>query len=304
MRPNQAEILLTVLDEGSIAAAARRLNRSRTTVSTALSALEDELDAQLFERTGKELYPTPLAWAIQPDCLRYLQTYRQIAARCEQERQGVEVALRLARDDALPEAFWRATIRELKKRFPLTGVAVYLAPPQELADLVETQAVDLAFGLTSRYLEQDYEQLHFQELGSLRQLIVSAPDHPLCRLPLVRHEDLEVHTQITMAFMEEDELVPEQAVSANYLAMTQFELMRDAILEGTGWGRLPLPVIAQALKEERLRQLRAPDAVTWQAYYRLNIRGQGQGQVANWLASQVRSYLKPFANTQERPLLP
>jgi len=146
MRSDQAEIFLTVLEEESIAAAARRLGRSRTTLSTALSAMEDELGSELFTRSGNDSLPTDLAWAIQPDCLRLLKAYRRIQARCDLERQGVEIELRMARDDSLPEDFWRETLRKLKEKFPLTGISVYLAPPQELPALVENRAVDLALG--------------------------------------------------------------------------------------------------------------------------------------------------------------
>ncbi|MCD8513225.1 MAG: hypothetical protein LRY63_07625 [Nitrincola sp.] len=101
----------------------------------------------LFERSGKSVRATDLAWAIQPDCMRMLQTFRQIQARCELERGGIETTLRLARDDSLPEALWLEAMRSLKKRFPLTGISVYLAPPQELPTLVNSQTVDIAFGL-------------------------------------------------------------------------------------------------------------------------------------------------------------
>lgn len=132
MRPSQAEAFLAVLESGSIIDAARHLNRSRTTISAAISALEDDLNAELFERSGKAVRATDLAWAIQPDCMRLIQTYRQIQARCELERGGIETTLRLARDDALPEAVWLEAMHALKQHFPLTGISVYLAPPQEL----------------------------------------------------------------------------------------------------------------------------------------------------------------------------
>jgi len=70
MRIEQIESVLAVVESGSVAAAARRLGQSRTTVSTAISALEDELGVTLFERSGNRpecvnLYPT--VEAIFPD---------------------------------------------------------------------------------------------------------------------------------------------------------------------------------------------------------------------------------------------
>ena len=289
MRSDQAEIFLTVLEEESIAAAARRLGRSRTTLSTALSALEDELGSELFVRSGNDSLPTDLAWAIQPDCLRLLQAYRRIQARCDLERQGVEIELRLARDDSLPEGFWRETLRQLKSQFPLTGISVYLAPPQELPDLVENRAVDLALGLASQ--QADYEQLDYQELGQLGVLTVAAASHPLCKLGLVTAEDLQSETQVTLAYMEDEQLVPAISGSANYLALTQYELIRDAVLEGSGWARLPRPLVAEALNQDQLQVLPTADASQWQPFFLLQVSGHLQGKVASWLKHQLVNYL-------------
>ena len=43
MKTSQIKTFLSVVRNGSVAAAARELNRSRTTVSTVLASLEDEL---------------------------------------------------------------------------------------------------------------------------------------------------------------------------------------------------------------------------------------------------------------------
>lgn len=289
MRSDQAEIFLTVLEEESIAAAARRLGRSRTTLSTAISALEDELAGELFVRSGNDSLPTDLAWSIQPDCLRLLQAYRRIQARCDLERQGVEIELRIARDDSLPEDFWRETLRLLKARFPLTGISVYLAPPQELPELVENRAVDLALGLASQ--QDEYEQLDYEQLGQVNLLTVAASGHSLCRMGLVTAEDLRAETQVTLAFMEDEQLVPDILGSANYLALTQYELIRDAVLEGSGWARLPRPLIKTALHEGRLKVLPTADASHWDPYYFLQVSGHLQGRVASWLQRQLTHYL-------------
>jgi DNA-binding transcriptional LysR family regulator len=194
----------------------------------------------------------------------------------------------------LPEDFWRETMRKLKDKFPLTGISVYLAPPQELPGLVEHRSVDLALGLASQ--QEEYEQLDYQELGQISVLTVAAASHSLCKMGLVSSEDLQAETQVTLAFMEGEQLVPEILGSANYLALTQFELIRDAVLEGSGWARLPRPLIAEALMEGQLRVLRTADASRWQPCYLLQVSGHLQGQVASWLKRQLVDYLS--ATTQ------
>ena len=259
-----------------------------------MSALEDELGVTLFERLGKSLKPTALAWSIQPDCQRFVSTYRQITARCEQERQGIEPALRLARDDALPEDFWRGLMRQLKQRFPMTGISVYLAPPQELPELVATEVVDLAFGLGVPGVEEI--SVTSTSLGGLRQWMVVSQQHPLARLPQVCPEDLAAHSQVTLAFVGADEqLVPDLTGSGNYLALTQFELIRDAVMEGTGWAWLPQPLIDEALQAGRLKVVKTEEAILWHVFRCFERSGGLKGQVASWLESQLVSYLSRFS---------
>ncbi|WP_166267738.1 LysR family transcriptional regulator [Marinobacter caseinilyticus] len=292
MRTSQAEIFLAVVEQGSVAGAARQLGRSRTTVSTALGAFEDELGVHLFERIGNQLRLTPIGSSIQADCRRLAQTGRQIQDRCSHHLDGVESALRIARDDALPEVFWRQTLAALKQRFPLTGISVYLAPPQELQALVSRQAVDIAFGLAPAGLNDP--SLQVQELGDIRMLTVAAPEHPLCQLPRVSPDDLMLYTEVTTAFLQNNLLVPQMSDSPSYLALTQFELIRDTVIEGAGWANLPLPLVAAALKAEQLKVFKHPKAQTWQSYGTFTAPGALSGQIMTWLENQLVEYLTSF----------
>jgi DNA-binding transcriptional LysR family regulator len=59
----QLRHFLAVLDLGSLSAAAEAVHLSQPALSRSLSALEDELRAPLFDRTGRRLRPTPYAQA-------------------------------------------------------------------------------------------------------------------------------------------------------------------------------------------------------------------------------------------------
>lgn len=293
MRPAQIEAFLAVLETGAIADAARRLNRSRTTISAAISALEDELGASLFERTGKAIHATDLAWAIHPDCLRLLQTFRQIHARCELDRGGIETTLRLARDDALPETLWLEAMRSLKHRFPLTGISVYLAPPQELPMLVASQTVDIAFGLDISTLND--ARIQRTTLGGIRLVMVCDSRHPLSRLPDVTLEDLNQHTQITLAFVDtENQLVPDIYNSSNYLALTQYELIRDAVMETGGWAWLPQTLVEEEIKQGLLKPLKAANANLWQEFSSFHFAEEHKGQVTTRLEEFLIQFLKKY----------
>ncbi|MEO9523098.1 MULTISPECIES: LysR family transcriptional regulator [Marinobacter] len=290
MKTSQIKVFLAVVRNGTIASAARELNRSRTTVSTMLAALEDDLGVELFERTGNQLHLTPIGSAIVTDCRRFDQVAGQIRARCQHHLSGAESVLRIARDDALPEAAWRDILRQLKTRFPQTSLSVYLAPPRELPTLVRNQSVDVAYGLMPELQSEGYQW--FRELADVRMLTVAAPDHPLSQLKRVTQDDLVSHTEVTLAYMNNARVEAESPETANYLAFTQYELIRDAVIEGAGWADLPLPLIAEALRQQQLTVIRHRSAQWWKVFSTLESEQAQGGAVVGWLAGALEEYLE------------
>src|SRR5690606_38380407 len=274
-------MFLAVVRNGSIAAAARELNRSRTTVSTVLASLEDELGVPLFERSGNQLNLTSIGQSILTDCRRFDQVAGQIQARCQHHLSGAESVLRIARDDAIPEDIWRDIIRRLKQRFRQTSLSIYLAPPRELPSLVRSQSVDVAYGLMPELLTQGYQW--FRELADVRMLTVAAPDHPLSQLKRVTQDDLIIHTEITLAYMEDSLLVAESPETANYLAFPESLLIRDAVMYGAGGADLALPLIAVALLKQQLRCVHQRSARWWKVFSPLESEQAQGGVVVGWL---------------------
>lgn len=289
MKASQVEVFLAVVRNGTIAAAARELNRSRTTISTALAALEDHLGVTLFERSGNQLQLTAIGQAVVTDCRRFDQVAGQIYARCRHHLSGAESVLRIARDDAIPETVWRDLLRRLKTRFPLTSLSVWLATPRELPRLVANQSVDVAYGLMPEILSEGYRW--FRELADVRMLTVAAPDHPLTQLSRVTQDDLISYTEVTLAFMQNDRLEAESPETANYLAFTQYELIRDVVIDGAGWADLPLPLIADALARGTLKVIHHRSAKWWKVFSALESEQAQGGAVVGWLATELEQYL-------------
>jgi DNA-binding transcriptional LysR family regulator len=126
-------------------------------------------------------------------------------------------------------------------------------------------------------------------------LTVAAPDHPLSQLKRVTQDDLVSHTEITLAYMLDAQLVAESPETANYLAFTQYELMRDAVIDGAGWADLPLPLIAEALRKEQLKTIHHRSARWWKVFSALESEQAQGGAVVGWLANELEAYLETLA---------
>ena len=285
MRSEQVQAFIDVTEHGSFAAAARHTGLKRSTLSAAVNALEDSLGVALFERSGNSLTLTAVGDSVLLDCYRLLTSASRIKKHCHQHLQGVESQLCIARDDALPEVFWRQVMHDLKQQFPLTAISVYLVPPQEHTQFVQRQTVDIAFGL---YTAEGIDA-NAANLAPVSMRLVAAPKHPLSRLPSVNRDDLAQYTQVCLTHVQDDKLISEALFSGNYLGLTMFEVIRDAVINATGWALLPYPLVKGALEAGTLGTLNH-DLALDSHYYRY-VESDNRGVVATALLTKVAHFL-------------
>ena len=147
MHVNQIRLFLTVAQTGSFSAAARREGLSRTTVSAAVAALEDEVGAPLFTRTGNHITLTPLGESVIPDGRRIVESAEVMMSRGAAAMEGREPLLRVARDDSLPETFWRRTVAVLQRQFPTVLLSMTVRSPDGLLAEMHSGSAQIVFGL-------------------------------------------------------------------------------------------------------------------------------------------------------------
>ncbi|NLJ62161.1 MAG: LysR family transcriptional regulator [Alcaligenaceae bacterium] len=242
MRIEHIEYFVATARLGSIAKAALSLGRRRSTVSMAISALEDELGVKLFERTGNSLQLSAIGESILDDCHRLLSLSLGIKQRCLIGDHTQRQELRIGRDDALSEAFWRHIILQLRQRYPHLSLSMRFASSDELPDLVRQQQLDIAYGI-SENLYDPADGLHRRVLGRVVMRMMIAHDHPLSRLQHVTNTDLRSLAQITYMDSSNQERFHLEHVGSERIALSSFELVRDAIRDGLGWGYVPEPLL-------------------------------------------------------------
>lgn len=242
MRLEHVEYFLATARLGSIAKAAVSLGRQRSTVSMAISVLEDELGVKLFERTGNSLHLSAIGESILDDCHRLVSLSSGIKQRCLMGDNTQRQALRIGRDDALSEAFWRHIIVRLRQRYPHLSLSMRFASSDELPDLVSQQQLDIAYGISENFYDPA-DGLHRRVLGRIVMRMMIAHDHPLSRLQHVTNTDLRTFAQITYMDSSNQERFHLDNAGSERIALSSFELVRDAIRDGLGWGYVPEPLL-------------------------------------------------------------
>lgn len=256
MRIEHIEYFVETARLGSIVKASASLGRQRSTVSMAIAALEDELGVALFDRTGNSLVLSALGESILEDCHRLLSLHLGIKQQCLVGEHTQRQELRIGRDDALSETFWRQIILQLRQRYPHLSLSMRFASSDELPDLVRQQQLDIAYGLTEN-LYDPAEGLYRRVVGRIMMRMMIAHNHPLSLLQHVTDRDLRSLAQITYMDSSNQERFHMEHVGSERIALSSFELVRDAIRDGLGWGYVPEPLLQLEQRDaEELTPLR------------------------------------------------
>ncbi|MGL6259966.1 LysR family transcriptional regulator [Vibrio sp. WXL103] len=288
----QIEAFFTVASTGSVSQAARQLDCNRTKLSMAIKALESELDVALFERTGNHLSLSEAGKAIVKDCENLLATASRIRQTCAQATSEFIAERWIARDDAIPDSIWQEWAHALNKRFPATSFNFVLASSGDLANLVETQQVDYAFGVD--YERIDDPKLAYHPLGKIRMMSVCRSDHPLAMLRRVNDEQLRAHMQAIMVYLNEKENPELEPFALKYLGFSSFEFMLNTIVQESAWGVLPEPLIRPKLRSQELAVIKHTYGLTQEDFCMFSTAGLAEDAGMLWLADKISDYLFTF----------
>ena len=170
-RLDELLVLTTIIDAGSLAAAARRLRRSPPAMTRSLAALEARVGARLVQRTTRRLTPTAAGRSLASSARQLLGDYEQAIQRGTEEKDApLHGVLRLT----APSLFGRLYIAPLVSTFldAHPGVRVELVLTNRSLDLVE-EGLDV--GLRIGPLTQP--GLVARRVGQVRSVVFASPDY-------------------------------------------------------------------------------------------------------------------------------
>jgi DNA-binding transcriptional LysR family regulator len=186
-RLQELAVLVAVIDQGSLAAASRRLRQSPPAVTRALAALEDRVGVRLIERTTRRLSATEAGRAFAERARALLNEYDSaVTGLAEAPLRGmlrVTAPLQFGRRHVAP------LVIEFLKAFP--EIQVELVLNDRNLDLIE-HALDVAV----RIGPLEDSSLKARRVGEVRRILVASPAYLKARGTPERPADLAVHTTI------------------------------------------------------------------------------------------------------------
>jgi DNA-binding transcriptional LysR family regulator len=188
---NLLYVLVALDDKRSVSGAALKLNRSQPAISAALARLREFFGDPLFVRSGNSMQPTPRAVVVIDSARSVLaRVAADIVATPSFEPATSHQAISLALSDVGEVVFLPAILREVRRLAPNATVRSVSLPASEVANELETGAIDLAIGYFPDLMKHSFfQQVLFAD--TFASLIRS--DHPITarRLTLRQYLQLE-----------------------------------------------------------------------------------------------------------------
>lgn len=255
---DQLRIFLAIVDEGSFAAAGRRLNRAVSVVSYGIANLEAQLGLRLFERDGtRKPRLTAAGQAVLAEARTVNDGMAGLRAKARGLLDGLEAEVDLAVDVMLPAARLGRVLRAFALAFPTVSLRLHVEALGAVAALVLDRSA--AIGLSGP-LAAGLEDLDCVAAGSVPLVPVAAPDHPLGRMDPIAPGAGRGYTQLVLSDRSRFTEGQDYSVIAHKTWRLADLGAKHALLrEGIGWGNMPLPMIADDLASGTLIRLAMPD---------------------------------------------
>ncbi|WP_380173777.1 LysR family transcriptional regulator [Kineococcus sp. DHX-1] len=137
------EYFVAVAEEQSFTGAARALHMAQPPLSSQVRALERELGAELFDRSGRTPVLTPAGRALLPEVRRLLAAYDRLPATAQQARDGSVGRLRVGLVPSAVAGGLPDVLRRVHGELPGLEVALVEGRPADLLRRLDLDDLDV-----------------------------------------------------------------------------------------------------------------------------------------------------------------
>lgn len=238
------QLLVAAADSGSFSAAARRLGKAQSAVSTGIANLEIDLGLTLFDRSGRLPRLTAPGERMVAEARALLAQQAQLQALAAELAAGIEARLTLAIDDDSLLPWLTPVLEQLAAAYPLLELELLFPMMEDLSDMLLSGRAQLAIGYQG--LVTPVALTRFG-LGRMAMPLVVAPDHPLTQLSAPGLEDLRQHRQL-MVTARQPGTERERFRLSTAIWWVEGDLgVLELVKRGLGWATVPAFLLTEAL---------------------------------------------------------
>jgi DNA-binding transcriptional LysR family regulator len=225
---DQFRTFIAVHDAGNFSAAARRLKRAQSAVSSTMSALEEQLGLKLWDRSTRIARLTPHGEAMLAAARRLLAEADSVGRLTRDLVGGTEPRVALCIDALFPTSALVELSSSFARLFPLVDLRIDVQTMSDVSARVLEGSATLGV-VSPQGLRPELER---RPMSSIRMVAVAHPNHALAksRQPI---ETTALMAELQIVLAERQDGVPDQAVlSSRSWRVTDLRTKRELILGG------------------------------------------------------------------------
>ncbi|MEH6452596.1 MAG: LysR family transcriptional regulator [Psychromonas sp.] len=232
---DQLNAFVFAVKYGSFSAAARKLGKAQSRVSTAINNLEVDLGFMLFDRSTRIPTLTEKGQEIYVEALAVLDQCQRLESRALTVSAGQELSLVLAMDEAVPINAFESLFESIAITFPLFKLTIIHGSQDDIAQWVEDGKAD--FGILFYYLHDLPNALEYRALSQFNHSLIVAGNHPLASVEAPTITDLCAHRQLVICDrMGESRQKP---LSSNHWHIDSYYQIGALVIRNIGWAMIP-----------------------------------------------------------------
>lgn len=256
MTLDQLRAFVAVVEEQGFHGASERLHKSRSTISTAVKNLEDELSLPLFSRDEYRVRLTQAGKSFYDKSVSLLKNAENLELMGRYLGQGQEPEINIAINSLCPLVSATTMLQFCKGENPQTRFKVVVEHGQSTLNSVLSGHSDMAI----TYLPSNIQDLQVSHWTNVTMEPLAHTSLDLGNEESQVRETLESYPQILVGTADTtlavDSLVPilkggEQWVVSDYF------LSRSLVLGAVGWGYLPTHLCTRDLDNGSLTMIKA-----------------------------------------------
>lgn len=255
---DQIRAFITAVDEGSFSAAGRKLNRAQSAISDMIRGLEAQLDIELFDRDGRYPQLTEAGHALLSHAREIIGNVNELKSRARGISHGVEPELSVVIDVLFPICAIAHVASQFKQHFPLVPLRIFVeALGGTFLPLMNKTA---SIGIVGS-LPMMPAGIMSEALSRVAFVAVASVDHPLAGYGgLIPKSELARHVQIVLTDRSNLSEGREFGVfSTKKWYLADLFAKHSFLLNGLGWGGMPLHTVQNDLRDGKLVELEIED---------------------------------------------
>lgn len=186
-------VFVTIVERGSLSAAAEHLDLSRTKVTRYLGELESWMDTRLLHRTTRRLSLTSAGKETLEVARELLALEASLAGIRNQNREDLKGQLRITASYSIVDSFLMDAINRFITKWP--EVSIDVISTDQTVNLVESR-IDLAIRITNELTPN----IVAKQLGECRSVICASPQYLQKKGTPANAQDLAHHNCLSFSY--------------------------------------------------------------------------------------------------------